>query len=79
MLTRRSYNTLLHLLKSTLTSRLRALLWLLIWLRSKSHLHRKDRWFALFWEPIFPCKFIFIARLTRKDKCAYCRMVQESY
>ncbi|KAH8979665.1 hypothetical protein EDB86DRAFT_626286 [Lactarius hatsudake] len=48
-------------------------------LRSKSRLHRKDRWFTLFWEPIFPCKCIFIAQLIRKDKCVYCRMVQESY
>ncbi|KAH9013360.1 hypothetical protein EDB85DRAFT_2296319 [Lactarius pseudohatsudake] len=38
-------------------------------LRSKSHLHRKDRWFTLLWESIFPCKFILLVQLTRKDRC----------
>ncbi|KAH8991754.1 hypothetical protein EDB86DRAFT_3103652, partial [Lactarius hatsudake] len=46
-------------------------------LRSKASLHRKDRWFTLSWESVFPCQCIFLVQLTRKDKCIYCRNVLE--
>ncbi|KAH9023614.1 hypothetical protein EDB85DRAFT_309005 [Lactarius pseudohatsudake] len=39
-------------------------------LQSKSHLHRKDRCFTLFWESIFPCKFIFLVQLTRRIRAS---------